>query len=227
MLVKDWMSKNVVTIDPEDSMHEAVELMKKHKIRFLPVVKNGILKGVVTDRDIKRSSASDATSLEVHEMFYILSKIQVDDIMSRDPVSIPDDYTVEEAAEILLKHKFSGLPVLNRSGGISGVITLTDLLKVLVTLTGIGQKGIQFAVLVKDIPGSIWIIADLIRSYGGRIVSVLTGYEGAPKGCRKVYIRSYDIERRKIDELAAKIDNSSEKLLYMVDHRHNIRDIRD
>ena len=105
MLVRNWMSKPVITIDSNDSMQEAMKVMKQHQIPMLPVMKKGKLVGIVTDRDLKRASASDATTLEVHELLFLISKIKVKDIMTKDPVTIPVDYTVEEATEILLEEQ--------------------------------------------------------------------------------------------------------------------------
>ena len=77
MLVKNWMSKNVITIDADDSMQHAIKLLKEHKINLLPVMKKGKLAGVITDRDLKKSSPSEATTLDMHELLYLLSKIKV------------------------------------------------------------------------------------------------------------------------------------------------------
>jgi acetoin utilization protein AcuB len=123
MLVKNWMSKQTVTIDVDGSMQDAMSLIKKHDIRMLPVMKKGKLVGIITDRDLKRASASDATTLEIHELLYLLSKIKVKDIMTRDPIMVPADFTVEETAEVLLKNKISGAPVVDEAGKVIGMIT--------------------------------------------------------------------------------------------------------
>jgi acetoin utilization protein AcuB len=81
MLVKNWMSKTIITINIDDSMQDAIKLLKENKIRMLPVLKKGKLMGIVTDRDLKRASASDATTLDVHELLYLISKVKVKDIM--------------------------------------------------------------------------------------------------------------------------------------------------
>ena len=120
MLVKNWMSKNVITVDVKDSMHEAIKQLKKNDIRMLPVTKKGKLAGVITDRDLKEASASDATTLEIHELFYLLSKIKVADIMTKEFISVPPDFTVEETAQVLLKNKISGAPVVDDEGKIIG-----------------------------------------------------------------------------------------------------------
>lgn len=224
MLVKNWMSKNVVTIDVDDSMQDAMRLLKKHDIRMLPVMRKGKLVGIVTDRDLKKASASDATTLDVHELLYLLTKIKVKDIMTRDPITVPPDYTVEETAQVLLEAKISGAPVVDNSGQVVGTITQTDLFRVLISLTGIGNGGIQFGFQVQDRPGSIREVADIIRQFGGRMVSILTSYDGVLDGYRRVYIRMHSIEREQLVKLK---DRLSEKapLLYMIDHRKNQREI--
>jgi len=132
MLVKNWMAKNVVTIDEDESMQEALRRMKQHNIRLLPVLKNGKLTGVLTDRDLKRASASDATTLDVHELLYLVSKIKVKTIMTKNPIFIAPELTVEETAEVLLQNKISGAPVVDDSGRVVGVITQSDVFRVLI-----------------------------------------------------------------------------------------------
>lgn len=224
MLVKDWMSKTVVTVDEDDSMQEAMRLIKEHDIRMVPVMRKGKLVGILTDRDLKRASASDATTLEVHELLFLISKIKVRDIMSKNPITVPFDFTVEETAEVLLKNKISGVPVVDHDGDIVGTITQTDIFRVLISLTGVGTRGIQFAFQLEDRPGSIKEVADVIREYGGRMVSILSTYDRVPKGYRNVYIRMYGIDRQKIARLKEDMKNKA-TLLYMIDHRENKREI--
>jgi acetoin utilization protein AcuB len=224
MLVGNWMSKNVITVDVDDSMHAAMKLMKENGIRMIPVLKKDKLVGVVTDRDLKRASASDATTLDVHELLYLISKIKVQNVMTKDPVTVPYNYTVEETAAVLLKHKISGAPVVDQNGKVVGVITQTDLFRVLIALTGVGKGGIQFAFQLEDRPGSIKEVADIIRLYGGRMVSILTSYEGVPEGYRKVFIRMHSIERTKLQQLKEELSYKA-ALIYMVDHRENVREI--
>ncbi|MGD2036612.1 MAG: CBS and ACT domain-containing protein [Desulfobacterales bacterium] len=224
MLVKNWMSKKVITIDADDSMEDAMGLLKEHGIRRLPVMKNGKLVGIVTDRDLKNASASDATTLEIHELLYLLTKVKVKDIMTKDPITVPPDYTVEETAQVLLESKISGAPVVDENGEVVGIITQSDLFRVLMSLTGIENGGIQFGLQVEDRAGSIKEVADFVRIYGGRMVSILTSYDDVPAGYRKVYIRMHSVDMEKIKELN---DSLSEKalLLYRIDHRQNDRRI--
>ena len=224
MLVSNWMSKDVITIDVDDSMQEAVNSLKQHDIRMLPVMKKGKLVGIVTDRDLKKASASDATTLDIHELIYLLAKIKVQSIMTKDPITVPQDYTVEETAEVLLENKISGAPVVDQNGDVVGTITQTDLFKVLIVLTGVGNRGIQFAFQLDDRAGSIKEVADVIRKYGGRMVSILSSYEDVPEGYRKVYIRMHSIERPKLQKLKEELSRTA-ALIYMIDHRENTREI--
>ena len=224
MLVKNWMSKKPITIDVNASMQDAIKLMKQENIKLLPVVQGDKLVGIVTDRDLKKASASDATSLDVHELLYLIMKIKVKDIMVKNPVTVSEDFTIEETAEILLDKKISGVPVMNKSGKITGVITKSDLFRVIISLTGIGQKGIQLAMQLKDDSGSIKSVADIIRKYQGRIASILSSYDRVPPGFRKVYIRFFDMDRGKLEELKKEIKEKA-LLLYMVDHREGERSV--
>ena len=224
MLVKNWMSKTVITTDVNDSMNKVMDLMKEHNIGMVPVMKKGKLVGIVTDRDLKRSSASDATTLEIHELLFLISKIKVKDIMTKDPITVPFDFTVEEAAEVLMKNRISGAPVVGQDGKVVGTITKGDLFRVLISLTGVGKRGIQFAFQVEDLPGTIKNVADIIRQYGGRMVSILSTYEGMPTGYRKIFIRMLGVERDKLPHLENDLRKKA-TLLYMVDHRENRREI--
>lgn len=224
MLVTNWMSKNVITVDENDSMHDAMKLLKEHDIRMLPVMKKGKLIGIVTDRDLKRASASDATTLDVHELLYLITKIKVKNIMTRDVITVPPDFTVEETTLVLQKNKISGAPVVDSDGQLVGTITQTDLFRVLISLTGVAKGGIQFGLQVEDRPGSIKEVADIIRAYGGRMVSILSSYDEVPEGSRKVYIRMRNIERSALQNLKQELESKA-GLLYMVDHTESNREI--
>ncbi|CAB1084201.1 membrane protein [Alkalispirochaeta odontotermitis] len=222
MLVSNWMSKNVITVDAKGSMQDAMDLLKKNDIRMLPVMKKGKLVGIVTDRDLKKASASDATTLEIHELLYLLTKIKVKDIMTKDVITVPPDFTAEETAEVLQQNKISGAPVVDSKGMLVGTITQTDLFRVLISLTGVAKGGIQFGLQVEDRPGSIKEVADIIRTFGGRMVSILTSYDDVPEGYRKVYIRMRRIDRSDLQKLIQELESKA-GLLYMVDHKKNVR----
>jgi acetoin utilization protein AcuB len=218
MLVKYWMSKPVITIDVNNSMNDAIKLLKKHNIGTLPVIKKDKLVGIVTDRDLKRASASDATSLEIHELLYLISRVKIKEIMTTDPITVPLDYTIEETADVLLKHKISGVPVIEHEDDIAGIITKSDIFRIIISLTGADRKGIHFGLEVTDRPGSIKDVTDAMREYGGRMASILTSYDMAPKGYLRVYVRMYGIDRFKLNKLKEELREKA-SLLYIVDRR--------
>lgn len=224
MLIKYWMTKDVVTVGPNTSLQTAIRLMQEQNIRILPVMKGEKIVGVVTELDIKRASASDATMLEVHELLYLISKLKVKEIMHKGPVVVPLDYTIDETAEIMAHNKILGLPVVDRRQRMVGVITQTDVFKALISLTGSERKGVQFAFLIEDHPGTIKVLTDIIREHGGRLLSILTSYDRAPKNQRHLYLRAFAINRQELPELKARLANRA-KLIYMIDHRENIREV--
>ncbi len=222
MLVKGWMTSDVLTADEDTSMMKASQIMKENNVRRLPVMRKGKLVGVVTDRDIKEASPSKATTLDVHELYYLLSELKLKDIMSKGLVTIGPEETVEKAAVKMLEHRISGLPVVNDKGKMVGIITQGDIFKVLVSLTGVYRGSIQFAFNLEDRPGSIKEVADTIRKHGGRMVSILSSYDMCDENCRHVYIRIKDLPEDKLKTLTDDLDKNF-ILLYSV--KDNLKDI--
>ena len=180
MLVKRWMSKDVITIDRGSDMPEAIGLMKAHKVHFLPVMDNGDLVGVVTESDIKKVSASGSTMLAIHESPDLISRIMVKEVMSNPAITVRTDHTVEEAADIMLKNRISGVPVVDGQLRLKGVITQTDIFKVLMSLTAHSMKGIQIGLLVPDRRGIFKKMAETVRRYNGRFLNALIKSAGSP-----------------------------------------------
>jgi acetoin utilization protein AcuB len=224
MLVKKWMSKGIVSVNPEDSMQQAVKLMREHRVQLLPVMKGKKLVGVVSASDLKRASVSRAITLDIQDLLYQVHETKIKDIMTADTITIPLYETVDEAAQVLLKNNISGAPVVDPKGTVVGVITRDDIFRVLISLTAMGARGIQFAFHVKDIPGALKALIDTIRSHGGRTVSVLSSFENAPPGYRNVYIRAFNLDRAKLPHIILELKEKA-IMLYMVDHRENTREI--
>jgi len=224
MLVKNWMSKDVITVDIDDSMQNAIYILQKHNINILPVMENGNIVGIITDRDLKKASPSDATTLDIHELLYLISKIKVRNLMKKPVYTIPHDFTIEEAAAILLEKRISGLPVVDEKNQLIGIITRSDLFQVIISLIGLGKKGVQLAVRIKDMPGPIKEIRELISVYGARTASILSSGDNAPPGYLNIYFRIYQIDREKLPSLIKEIEKKGD-LLYVVDHREDKRTI--
>jgi acetoin utilization protein AcuB len=131
MTVREIMTSNPVTVPPDATLPAAAELMKRGGFRRLPVVKDGKVLGIVTDRDVKQAMPSDATSLSIWEINYLVAKIKVSEIMSHPVYSVLEDANIEYAAEIMLNHKIGGMPVMF-GDQLRGVVTATDLLRAFV-----------------------------------------------------------------------------------------------
>ncbi len=215
MLVKEWMAKDPIVVDENTSIMKATQLMKEHRIRRVPVVKDGKLVGIVSDRDIKEAAPSKATSLDVHELYYLLSEIKVKDIMTPQPLVLYETDSVERAAVIMLENKISGLPVINEQREVVGIITQTDILKVMISISGIYHSPIQLAVELEDKSGTLHELLTAIRENGARIVSVLTSRDNVPAGYREVYIRIQDMDEKELASLKETLGKTY-KILYII-----------
>jgi len=130
--VKDWMTRRVITVDPRTSLPDAHKLMRTNNIRRLPVVERGRLVGIVTRSDIREASPSEATTLSIWEMHYQLSKLSVGVIMTKDPYTVTPDTTIKDAAKLMYTYKFGGLPVVNDAGELQGIMTESDIFRILI-----------------------------------------------------------------------------------------------
>jgi len=173
MLVGDRMSHPVITIPPDMPILDALNMMRTEHVRRVPVVKNGKLVGIVSDKDLLNASPSAATTLSVHEVNYWLSKITVDEVMTRDVITVSTDTPIEEAARIMADNKIGGLPVM-RDGKLVGIITETDLFKILLEMMGARAPGVRVAILVPNVRGELAQLAKAIADGGGNIVSLGT-----------------------------------------------------
>jgi acetoin utilization protein AcuB len=170
MLVGERMSKPVITISPDMPISEALNLMKKERIRRAPVVNNGKLAGIVSDKDLLNASPSPVTTLSIWEMNYLLSKVTVSQVMTDNVLTVTEDTPIEQAARIMADNKIGGLPVL-RDGHVVGIITETDLFKVFLELLGAREAGIRVTALIEDQPGQLANITEAIASKKGNFIA--------------------------------------------------------
>jgi acetoin utilization protein AcuB len=206
MLVQDWMSSKVITVDDDASIMKASNLMKQNGIQHLPVLKEERLIGIISDRDLKEAQPSQATSLDIYELYYLLDEVKVNSVIPPNLFTITLEETVEKAAAIMLKHNISALPVVNPEGGLAGIIAKGDVFRAFVSISGIQQAALQIGFQLEDQPGSIGEVTSVIRTHGGRVVSILTDYERAAEGFRFVYIRAREVgnEQALLEELEGK-----------------------
>lgn len=130
-LVQDWMTRDVIIADPNTTLPEAHRLMQENRIRRLPVVDDGKLVGIVTLGDVREASPSDATSLSIFELNYLLAQLQMHEIMTTDAITVTPLTTIARAAQLMMENKISGLPVVDRAK-LVGIITESDIFRMLV-----------------------------------------------------------------------------------------------
>ena len=173
MLVRDVLTPNVISVTPKTTLPEAVRLMRERGIRHLPVVEDGKLVGIVSDRDLKRAMASPATSLEVHELTYLLNRLAVGEIMTRTVITIGAMFPVEEAARLMVMEKVSALPVTD-ADRLVGIVTETDVLDLFVRAMGAGTPSSRLDVRLGDRQNALAEVVRLTEDAGAAVSSVMT-----------------------------------------------------
>ena len=170
MLVGERMSHPIISIAPDMPVHDALDMFKRERIRRAPVVKEGKMVGIVSDKDLLNASPSPATSLSVWEMNYLLSKITVSEVMTKKVWTVAEDTPIEEAARIMADNKIGGLPVM-RDGHVVGIITETDLFKIFLEFMGAREKGVRVTALIEEKPGQLAKITNAIAEAGGNFIA--------------------------------------------------------
>ncbi len=199
MLVGERMSRPVISIHPDMPLQDALRLMHKEHLRRLPVVdKHGKLVGIVSERDLLHASPSDATSLSVWELNYLISKITVDGIMTKDVITITEDTPLEEAARLMADGKVGCMPVMH-DDELVGIITETDLFKVFLELLGAREPGVRLSVLLPDLPGELAKLTQAIFNLGGNIIALGTFLGESPEN-REVTVKVGGVELQALKE---------------------------
>ncbi|HSC71865.1 MAG TPA: CBS domain-containing protein, partial [Candidatus Methylomirabilis sp.] len=153
MHVRERMKRDPVTVQKDDSFRYALKLIRKEGIRHLPVLDGKRLVGIVTDRDLRQSAPSPATTLEVHELNYLLERLKIEAIMTRKVITVAPDSSLLDAAKLLLAHKIGCVPVVEHEE-LVGIITEGDLLRALVDLQE-RAEGLPLAdLMVEERPGA-------------------------------------------------------------------------
>ena len=192
MFVGERMTRHPLTIAPDVNIQDALLRMNKDRVRRYPVVdKRGKLVGIVSHSDLMNASPSDATTLSVWEANYLLSKIQVKDVMTKELITVGEDTLIEEAARIMATNKIGGLPVVT-GGKLVGIITETDVFKVLLELLGARTPGVRLTVAAQDAKGVLARISRTVFDAGANIVSV-AAYNGPVAGEWRVMFKLTDV----------------------------------
>lgn len=199
MLVGERMSHPVIAISPDLPIVEALNLMKRERIRRAPVVKDGRLVGIVSDKDLLNASPSPVTSLSVWEMNYLLSKITVKEVMTKKVISVQEHTPIEEAARIMVDNKIGGLPVM-RDTEIVGIITETDLFKIFLELMGAREYGVRVTALIHEQLGQLARLTKEISSAGGNFIA-FGQFTGETPSNRLISFKVTGLEEHKVQEL--------------------------
>lgn len=195
MLVRERMTVDPITVELTTPFQEALKLMHTHHIRRLPVVdKTGKLIGIVSERDLLYASPSPATSLSVWELNYLLSKLEVQELMKREVFTTTPDTPIEEAARVMVERKIGGLPVIDKYYHVVGVITETDIFKTFVEMLSGGRRGLRLTVRVPPKKQAVVEMVSALYNLGGDILSV-NSFSEYESGEREVIIKLRDIRK--------------------------------
>ncbi len=202
MIVAKRMMRNPVAVDENDSMKKAMDLLREREIRHLPVLRDGEkLVGVLTERDIKQASPSPATALEIREIYYLLDKVKVKQIMTRRPYTVSPTAPIEEAALILREKKIGCLPVVE-GGRLVGILTETDILDAFIESMGVTGPGYRLELALPNRPGMLFEVLKLMNDFNANIVSVATTPHEEPD--RKILILRIETKSYKLVKAALK-----------------------
>lgn len=184
MIIADRMKKNPATASPDMSISEASAKMKAEKVHRLPVLDDDRrLVGVISEKDILLAAPSPASTLSAYEINYLLSKLKVKNIMSRHPVTITKDTTVEEAVRLMVENDLSCLPVMDNSF-LVGIVSKSDMFKILLEMLGAKHEGVRVEALVED---KVGVVAGLSEKFTASGINILSfGTIDGPKDKLKV-----------------------------------------
>ncbi len=200
MIVRDFMTKNPIYTNPKELIANVKNMMDREQITKVPVLDDsGKLIGVITKTDLKKTMPSNATTLDIYELSYLLSKITVEKVMKKQPITIQKDATIEEAAKIMSEKGISSLIVMDGEV-LSGILTKTDLFKAVVDMFGFRYEGVRAEVEANDNPGELAKISKAIADKNGKIVSVITA-DGSDVSKRLITIKIIGLAKEKVREI--------------------------
>ena len=197
MKVKSWMVTEVITASPDDTVEEAIQLMRRFSIRHIPVVENAKLVGLVTESNLRAYLSSEKLQFPLKE------------VMILNPITVDPETTIDEAARIIYKYKIGGLPVV-RKGKLIGIITITDILEAFIELMGLLKSSSRLDVIPKK--DNLNEVLEIIRKGGGKIISI--GMDVNLNGEKVYFIR---LEKIALDKIASDLEASGHKIVSLLE----------
>jgi len=198
--VKNWMVKEPITIGPTATIGEAVELMRQHSIRHLPVVDGVNMQGLITESNVR-------------QYFFpsMLKELSVSDVMIVNPITVDPNSSIDSAARLIHKYKIGGLPVLEKRR-LVGILTITDILAAFIELLGLLQESARLDVVLDEKEGTLDDVIRLIREMGGKVISV--GMEAQTSRKKVHYIR---LERGDLLPIVKALEEQGHKVVSVLD----------
>ncbi len=215
MFIDKSMTKDVITIRPDAGILEAQTLMAQNRIRHLPVVdEDNTLLGIVTDRDIRSAMPSILLSeAEKAAEEKKLCSLRVNNIMTRDPVTISPTQTLEDAIMMMQAMKVGAFPVIDQDRKLKGIISVRDLMRAFVNVLGLEEPGALLGIVVEDKVGQMKRIVDAITEQGVSFGSILVArYWEEGKRAVFPYLLTSNISRvkKRLEELGFTLLNPME-----------------
>jgi acetoin utilization protein AcuB len=199
MFVGERMSRPVIAVTPDMPINDVLAMFRKEHIRRAPVVKDGKLLGIVSERDLLNASPSSVTTLSVWELNYLISKVTVKNVMAKKVVTVDQDTPIEEAARIMADKKIGGVPVMSGSN-VVGIITETDLFKIFLELMGARTKAWRVTATIAEKPGTLAQLTQAIAQNGGNFIS-FGMFSGPDANSRVVTFKVDGLDKNRIREV--------------------------
>ena len=210
MFVRDRMSSPAVTITPNTTLQDALNLMHEHRFRRLPVVdEKGRLVGIVSERDLLCASPPPATLLNGLELNHVLSKLQIEEIMTQDVITTTPDAFIEDAARLTVENKIGGLPIVDEDNHVVGVITETDVFRAFIEMYRAGHSGLYLTLKVRDREGVIAELSKAVFGLGGNILSI-SSFCDETTGDYRLVIKGHDIDK---DQVVATLESLGDHVI--------------
>jgi len=197
MRVKKLMVRKLVTIPSSTSILKAMEIMRKHSIRHLPVVDGEKFMGFLTEGDLRQGS-----------LLSMVDKVSIEDVMIKNPISISPEASIEDAAKLVFKHKIGGLPVV-KDGRLVGILTIVDILKAFIEMMGILKTSSRFNVVLGDDPHAFADVSHVFKEHGAEIISV--GMSGHKDRKKRIYY--FRCEKCPVDPIRKSLEEKGYRVI--------------
>ncbi|QER42878.1 CBS domain-containing protein [Thermodesulfobacterium sp. TA1] len=224
MLVKDWMTEPVITLEEDEPVTKAIQLLKQYKIRRIPITKEGKLVGIITHTDLKEATPPQFAGIDLKELYELFLSLKVKDIMTPNPITVSPEDTIERASILMLENKISGLPVVNENLYVIGIITQVDIFKLFVQLTGAYFSPYHVALYAN----SLNAVPEILEIFRNLQVNIYTIFVWRDELCiedtckRRIFIRFQAVGEQKITELLEKLGAKFQIVEFKKDDISNI-----